>query len=355
MAKMLFQTALLLTFCAAGAAEFPMSRLTVDTSRHFQVMDNFGANDAWTMEHIGDEWSETNKQRIADLLFSTNTGIGLSCWRFNLTAGINRETIHNDWRTGESFETAPGKYDWTRLAGQRWFLRAAKARGVTQFAATVYSPPLRLTRNGLSNAGSDTNSTTNLKPGAEGDFAQYLAEILCHFRDDADPAERIAFNYLIPVNEPQWEWQARQEGCRYSNADLKRLYLALKERLDADGLRTKLLGSESGSIPGMYSLDQAATERWHTDYGDYLRFICGDPKLAACFSGIITYHSYWSDKIPDEMVPHRENLGHTMAAYPGWRLWQSEYCVMESGRDLGMDTALRVARVIQSDLAIAGA
>lgn len=283
MAKMLCQIALLLAVCAAGAAEFPVSRLTVDTRRHFQVMDNFGANDAWTMEHIGVEWSETNKQRIAGLLFSTNTGIGLSCWRFNLTAGINRETIHNEWQTGESFETAPGKYDWTRLPGQRWFLRAAKARGVTQFAATVYSPPLRLTRNGLNNSGRDTNSTTNLKSGAEDDFAKYLADILCHFRDDSDLAERIAFNYLIPVNEPQWEWQARQEGCRYSNADLKRLYPALKKRLDADGLRTQLLGPESGSISDMYSPDQPATERWHTDYGDYVRCICGDPQPCRVF------------------------------------------------------------------------
>jgi hypothetical protein len=355
MSKMLCQLTLLLTICTAAAAAVPVSRLTVDTSRHFQVMDNFGANDAWTMEPIGVEWSETNKERIADLLFSTNTGIGLSCWRFNLTAGINHETIKSGWRTGESFETAPGKYDWTRRPGQRWFLRAAKARGVTQFAATVYSPPLRLTRNGLSNSGGDTNSTTNLKPGAEDDFAQYLADILCHFRDDPDPAERIAFNYLIPVNEPQWKWQEKQEGCRYSNADLRRLYPALKGRLDTEGLGTKLLGPESGSIPDMYSLNQAASDRWHSDYGDYLRFICGDPQLAACFSGIITYHSYWSDKIPDEMAPRRAALGRAKAAYLGWRLWQSEYCIMESGRDLGMDAALRLARVIHCDLALAGA
>ena len=328
---------------------------TLDTAKRFQVMDNFGANDAWSIQKIGAEWSETNKNKIAELLFSTNTGIGLSGWRFNLGAGINHRTIRDDWRTTESFETAAGKYDWTRQAGQRWFLRAAKARGVDQFAATVYSPPLRLTRNGLSNLGRDTNSTTNLKPGAEAVFAQYLSDVLRHFRDHSDPAERVDFNYLLPVNEPQWEWQHSQEGCRAANADLKKIFSALHSRLEADGLRTKILGPESGSIPDMYSLDVPAGEKWHADYGDYLNWICGDPEIAACFGGVITYHSYWSDDVETHLVPHRAALGRTFAKYPGWRIWQSEYCIMEPGRDLGMDAALRMARVIHCDLTLVNA
>lgn len=328
---------------------------TLDTAKHFQVMDNFGANDAWSIQKIGAEWSETNKNKIAELLFSTNHGIGLSCWRFNLGAGINHRTIRDDWRTTESFETAAGQYDWTRQAGQRWFLRAAKAWGVEQFAATVYSPPLRLTRNGLSNLGADTNSTTNLKPGAENNFAKYLSHILLHFRDNHDSAERIDFHYIYPINEPQWDWQHSQEGCRYSNTDLKKVYAALHSRLVADGLSTKILGSESGSIPDMYSLDTLAGEKWHADYGNYLKLICGDPELAACFGGIITYHSYWSDEVATQLVPPRAALGRAFANYPGWKIWQSEYCIMEPGRDLGMDTALRVARVIHCDLTLVNA
>ena len=332
------------------AKALPVETFTVDTGKRFQVMDNFGANDAWTLERIGDEWSETDKQRIADLLFSTNNGIGLTCWRFNALAGANHQTIHDASRTGESFEPSPGKFDWSQMPGQRWFLRAAKAWGVRQFVMTVYSPPLWLTRNNLSNSNHDTNSTTNLKPGAEAAFAEYLAAILRHFRDDPDPAERTDFNYILPVNEPQWEWQGGQEGCRYANLDLKKLYLALHAWLRTNGLTTGILGPESGSIPDMYSLDEPASARWHANYGDYLPFICDDPQLAACFPRILTYHSYWSDEIPDKLVPHREALGRALAQHPGWRLWQSEYCLMESGRDLGMDAALRVARVIHCDL-----
>jgi O-glycosyl hydrolase len=326
----------------------------INPAVRYQTMDNFGANDAWYLQQIGG-WSETNKAHIADLLFSTNQGIGLSCWRFNLGAGKNHKTIRDRWRTVESFEVAPGKYDWTRQANERWFLRAAKAHGVRQFLATVYSPPLRLTRNGLSNLGSDTNSSTNLRPGAEEEFARYLTDILVHFRDNPDESERIEFDYILPVNEPQWDWQRGQEGNRASNTDLKRIYLALARQLKLAGLKTKILGPESGSIPDMYSLDQGAGEKWRADYGNYLNWICPDPELKAGFNHVISYHSYWSDQIPDQLVSHREQLGRAAAKYPDWKLWQSEYCVMEPGRDLSMDTALRVARIIHCDLTLANA
>ncbi len=339
----------------ASAADSGVTQFVLDTSVRHQVMDNFGANDAWTLQKIGAEWSEKNKNKIADLLFSTNGGIGLTFARFYLGAGINRETIRDPSHTAETFEVAPGEYDWTRLPGERWFLRAAKSRGVTQFGLTVYSPPLRLTRNGLSNLGADTNSTTNLKPGAEDEFAAYLADTLKHFRDNTNDAERVDFNFVLPVNEPQWEWQRKQEGNRASNGDLKKIFRAVKRRFDRDAVATKILGPDSGSIPDMTALDRPAREKWRADYGDYLHWICGDPEIAACFGGVISYHSYWSDEIPGQLVPHRETLGRAFAKFPNWKIWQSEYCIMERGRDLGMDAALRMARVIHCDLTLVNA
>jgi len=339
----------------ALAADSGVTQFVLDTSVRHQAMDNFGANDAWTLQKIGAEWSEQNKKKIADLLFSTNRGIGLTFARFYLGAGINRETIREPSHTAETFEVAPGKYDWSRLPGERWFLRAAKARGVTQFGMTVYSPPLRLTRNGLSNLGNDTNSTTNLKPGAEDEFAGYLADTLKHFRDNTNDAERVDFNFVLPVNEPQWEWQRKQEGNRAANDDLKKLFRAVKQRFDRDGVATKILGPDSGSILDMTALDQSARQKWHADYGDYLHWICGDSEITAGFGGVISYHSYWSDEIPGQLVPHRETLGRAFEKFPKWKIWQSEYCIMERGRDLGMDAALRMARVIHCDLTLVNA
>jgi hypothetical protein len=56
-----------------------------------------------------------------------------------------------------------------------------------------------------------------------------------------------------------------------------------------------------------------------------------------------------------QLVPRRERLGREMEKYPGWKIWQSEYCIMEPGRDLGMDSALRLARIIHCDLTLVNA
>ena len=326
----------------------------IDLAEKHQVIDHFGANDAWSFQKIG-AWSEPNKNRVADLLYTTDKGIGLSFCRFYVGAGINRKTIKDEWRTADTFEVSEGTYDWNRLANERWFLRAAKARGVNQFGMTIYSPPMRLTRNGLTNHGADKTSSTNLKPGGEDSFATYLADILAHFRDHPVESERIEFDRIFPLNEPKWDWQANQEGNRASNADTRRIHLALQEKLRQKNLRTLIGGPESGSIPGMYELNKEAGAKWKADYGDYLRFFADDPQLVRGLGGVMTYHSYWSDRIPDQLVPHREALGKALAKRPGWKLWQSEYCVMEWGRDLTMDTALRVARVIHCDMTLANA
>lgn len=333
----------------AGPTEY-----VVYPNQTYQTMDNFGANDAWSLEHVG-QWAQTNRARVADLLFSTNQGIGLSCWRFYLGAGANDYNIRDPWRAGDTFETTPGHYDWSRLAGERWFLRAARARGVRQFAMSVYSPPTRLTRNGLTNLGEDRKSATNLKPGAEEDYARYLTDILVHFRDNPDASDRMEFNWILPVNEPQWAWQSGQEGNRMDNAELLRVYRALRRQMDAAGLHTQILGPESGDLPDMVQLDPKAKEYWGTEYGDYLHLFCDAPDAAHLFDHRITYHSYWSDDVGRQLIPDREALHRAFLRYPGWKIWQSEYCIMEPGRDLGMNSALRVARVIHYDLTVVNA
>jgi O-Glycosyl hydrolase family 30 len=94
------------------AASVSPDRDTVLLDEERQIIDNFAASDCWSMQKIG-AWSLSNRSRIADLLFSQIDGIGLSCWRFNIGAGINPR-ITNPWRTAETFEVAPGEYDWAR-------------------------------------------------------------------------------------------------------------------------------------------------------------------------------------------------------------------------------------------------
>jgi hypothetical protein len=298
---------------------------------------------------------------VADLLFSQTSGIGLSCWRFNIGGGINR-TITNPWRTAETFEIAPGQYDWTRQRNEQWFLGAAKLRGVQQFLAFVNSPPGRLTRNGLTFCDPNTG-TTNLKPGADQDYAVYLADILEHFYRNPNEAERIAFNYISPVNEPQWDWSGHsQEGNRASNDDIKRIIRSVAAELQRRRLPAQIAALESGSLPDMWQIDAKASASWGARYGNYIDAFLGDPSINGLLSGRIGYHSYGSDLISGPLVNNRVQLGDKMKQYSSWKLWQTEYCVLVGSegkggdhRDLRMNTALDVARVIHLDLTLCGA
>ena len=332
---------------------------TVLLDTEHQVIDNFGASDCWSMQKLGG-WSSQNRDRVADLLFSQTSGIGLSCWRFNIGGGINPE-ITNPWRTAETFETAQGQYDWTRQKNERWFLNAAKEHGVPQFLAFVNSPPGRMTRNGLTFCDRDSSST-NLKPGFEGQYACYIADILEHFHTNPDDAERITFDYISPVNEPQWDWAGHsQEGNRTSNADIRRIIRSVALELQRRRLPTQIAALESGSLQDMWRLNEKATARWGSEYGNYVDAFVGDPAVNGMLSGRIGYHSYGSDMINGSLVKNRQQLGEKMKQYSSWHLWQTEYCVLVGSdgkggnhRDLTMKTALDVARIIHLDLTLAG-
>lgn len=334
--------------------------VTINSAREYQTIDNFGASDCWSMQEIGG-WSLENRNRIADLLFSTTKGIGLSCWRFNLGAG-KTDDIRNPWRTAETFEVSEGVYDWSRQSNEQWFLGAAKARGVEQFVAFVNSPPARMTRNGLTRCTPDVG-TTNLKEGFEGQFARYLADILQHFRDHPDEAMRIEFDWISPVNEPQWDWNENsQEGNRASNDDIKAIILALHAELEARNLNTRISAMESGSILDMFLGSLKASFTNKQLYGDYLDAFCGDPAVNDKIGGKISAHSYWFDLVPELLIPTRQRLRAKIDQYPGWKYWMTEYCVMQGpegkgggGRDLTMETALNVARVIHYDLTLCNA
>ena len=76
--------------------------ITIEDNVSFQTIDNFGASDAWSIQHIGN-WPDPKKKEIAQLLFSQELdenkhplGIGLSLWRFNL-AHHNHQTAPPRW------------------------------------------------------------------------------------------------------------------------------------------------------------------------------------------------------------------------------------------------------------------
>ena len=325
--------------------------VTINPGDTRQEMLGFGASDCWSIQFVG-RWPLEKRKAIADLLFETGLdenndprGVGLSVWRFNIGAGSSRqEHISREWRRADTFlnEELSG-FDWDRQPGQRWFLQAAAARGVPRFIAFVNSPPITMTANGRAFCDTDTSSS-NLAPGKEGEFAAYLANVVRHLREN----EGIEFDVISPFNEPQWDWEAgTQEGCRFSPSDMKRVVDALAREDGLAGAEIEI--PESGSI---LDLGRGA---------NYLQAFF-DPD-SPTFSGDVVApriagHSYKTDLPETGLVGRRVELRAALDRYPGLQYAMTEFCVLGehgSGRDLGIDTALHVARVMHFDLVVAGA
>ena len=64
--------------------------MIINITQKYQTMSGFSASDAWIPNNIGKYWNESEKESIAELLFSTEIkdhqpkGIGLSMWRFDI-------------------------------------------------------------------------------------------------------------------------------------------------------------------------------------------------------------------------------------------------------------------------------
>jgi O-glycosyl hydrolase len=350
----------------------PDAVVSIDGTVRYQTIDNFGASDAWSMDPLGKHWSEENKNKVADLLFSREKGIGLSAWRFNIGAGSTEadQSIPDPWRRSEAFKlTEDGDYDWSKQSGQQWFLQAAKDRGVDTLIAFVNSPPVWMTKNG--NARPDPESgSTNLKDGYEVQFATFLVDVLEHFKEQG-----LEFDYISPINEPTWDWNnAYQEANRYNNDDLKKVILELYRQLQENGVAAQISAPDGVEITsllddeyfqkfsggGTYS--SGANSLGTGKYKEYIKELLGDPELKKAVGSKIASHSYWSDYSnpgDDRLVKLRELLHENLKHYgDDVKYWVTEYCIMGDygpGRDLGIEPALHVARTIHFDLTEANA
>jgi O-glycosyl hydrolase len=372
---------LLLTLILAAAGDpFPafagtgspggILRLEVDRAKPCQVIDGFGASDAWRLQMIGKYWPEPKRNEIADLLFSSRisdsgkpVGIGLSIWRFYIGSGSLEQGaesgIRDEWRRAECFQLPDGTYDWTKQEGQQWFLKAARARGVPRFLAFSIAAPAHLALNGKAH-GTGTN-VMNIQPGKLDDYAKFLVDVVEHF----DKKEKISFQYLSPINEPQWDWGTRnnQEGTAASNAECYEFVRLLGAELHRRGLKTQVAFGEAGSIVYLYSdggLPQRGNQIREFFSPNAKHFIDGIPNVANLISGH-SYHTTWP---VDALIKHRVALRKKLdEVSPQTAYWQSEFCILEKTeeigagwrRDLTIDTALYVARVIHADMTIAGA
>lgn len=352
-------------------SDYPEEALVyeIDASREFQTVHNFGASDAWSIQFVGKNWPEASKEQIADWLFSMESdaqgnpkGIGLTAWRFNIGAGSTEQGdasgIHDEWRRAECFLSETG-YDWSKQEGQQWFLKAAQVRGVEDFVGFVNSPPVMLTKNGK--AWSEDGLSANLKEENYQAYADFLVEVIQGLKEHTG----VSIDYLSPFNEPQWEWKCcNQEGSPWNNVELAKVARILDQTLTEQQITgTKLELTEAGQIDFLFSDSKEPNSRnnqvaefFDSSLANYigdLKYLA--PKVAA--------HSYFSTWDVQHLIHSRLEVAHKIEAVnPDLEYWMSEYCVLEDneeikggGRDLGMSTALYVARVIQADMLFANA
>ncbi len=352
--------------------------LTVSVTRELQTMDGFGASDAWRCQMVGKYWPLEKRNAIADLLFSKEVdengnpkGIGLSIWRFYIGSGSYEQgeasDIADEWRRSECFQKPDGSYDWAKQEGQRWFLQAAKQHGVEKFLAFTISAPVQMTIN--NKAFSPQKEYMNIRPGKLSAYADFLVETI----DNLQKREGVHFDYLSPINEPQWEWMAKangkatQEGTPATNNEIFDFIKLLSDKLNTRSLQTKIVFGEAGAINYLY---QNVNDENRDDQVKYFfdrtspSKITNLPNVAHTISG----HSYFSVWPVKDMLLHRQRLAERIKQTDtALKYWQTEYCVLEQPgeaelpggggrkRDLGMQTALFVARIIHNDIAVANA
>lgn len=327
-----------------------------------QTIHSFGASDCWTAKFVG-KWADLKKrQKIADWLFSTDTindgspkGIGLSMWRFNIGAGSFEQgaesNITDEWRREECFLNADGSYNWKKQAGQQWFLNEARKRGVKYTLGFSISPPVYYTLNGKAYNG-PSGTQMNIRKDAFGAYAEFLSRVTKHFK----------FNYLSPVNEPQWEWgktnSSNQEGTQAQNSEIAELTKLISGKLK--GTSSDIVIGEAGEWDFLYDRNTDGRGDQIEQFFDPAssNFIGNLPNVAH----IISAHGYFTTCPDSNLVSVRQKVSDKIRKTdPALNVWQSEFgilgniCGKYNGgpRNTGIDYGLYVAKVIHHDLTIA--
>lgn len=352
----------------AQPAPAKLYTVTINMNQTAQTIDNIGSSGCWFSEGIGKYWPAEKKERIAELLFSQKMdsqgaplGIGLSAWRFNIGAGTfeqgDSSHIRDFRRRTECFLNPDGTYDWNKQAGYRFFLQKAHDYGVPNLIAFSNSPPVQFTKNGLGFK-TERDFKANLKDEHYDAYAKFLADVIKHF-----DGEGLHFNYISPVNEPQWDWshadkKGDQEGSPWQNGEIYHVVSSLNTALNNAHLNTRILTTEAGKLTYLYGdKGQSAhqVQAFFNTASDYnlLKLNHVPP--------IIGGHSYFSESDDSTLVTTRAILADTVKKY-GVNYWQTEYSMLGDGykdgfkgRRTAMDCALFLAKVIHTDLTVGNA
>ncbi len=321
---------LLLSQASAPPAALAASTVTVNGAVTYQVIDGFGASDAFRagkyVSGYGTNLTPEQSAKIIELLFSPTTGAGLNIIRHEVgssTAMVTGVPANGDGDNQASIEpTDPGgpnaapTYVWDTAdpdRGQVWFTQQAMNYdpNITVIADAWSAPAYMKTNNALY-PGGYLCGAVGAPACASGDWRQHYANYLTQYAQFYKD-EGITIKYIGFGNEPDFSpssytgmnWDATNvSGSRGAltvsmpqDIDFIKNYLG--PTLAAAGLTTKI------SCCDATSWDRTAT---------YTSGILAD-STAANYLGLVTGHGYWGS--PNGMITTPINAG-------GKHVWQTE-------------------------------
>jgi O-glycosyl hydrolase len=228
--------------------------IRVNTAVRRQTFEGWGTSLCWWANRVG-AWSAANVDAVVDAVVDPTNGLGFNIFRYNIGGGENPAHEHmGQWREMPGFQAANGTWNWDADASQRAVLQRIVARGGAGVILEAFSnsPPYWMTKSGC--ASGNTDGSNNLKDDSYEAFAEYLTEVVKHFRDSWG----ITFRTLEPLNEPNANWwtaNGSQEGCHFSSANQQSILKAVSARLAAKGLTATTIGaSDENSMDDAYNI-----------------------------------------------------------------------------------------------------
>ncbi len=329
-------------------------KINVDINKKYQAFEGIGASGAWWAQLVGgwvhnDEASGMPvRDRIAQLLYSKEQGIGMTVYRYNIGGGSvhsGKGEYSQPLRATECFEVANGEYDWNRDENAVYMMKKSVEYGADEVILFVNSPIERLTKNGLAHNKKHQLFHENISRKNYGEFAKYCLDVTEHFVNEGVPVK-----YLSPVNEPIWVWNGGQEGCFYRPRSVRKVFEVFANELEKrrELKNVKLSGAESGDL------------RWFNK--SYARQLLKNPKVRKHLDSV-DVHSYFLLPEPIKYIPFlNKRLAYVKRfskwmkkKYPDISIKMSEWTHMQGGRDYGMDSAIVTATVMQEDFTLLGA
>jgi O-glycosyl hydrolase len=314
---------IIITVCEIS---FSQTIVTVDPSIKYQRFEGWGTSLSWWAELAG-KWSETNRNKLIGAIVDPDTGLGYSIFRYNIGGGD--QPGHNHLTQGNGGAAVPGfkptetgAYDWNADPNQRAILLDIAARNKECiFEAFSNSPPWWMTKSGC--VSGTTDGADNLKDDYFDNFADYLSEVVKHYKESWN----ITFRTVEPFNEPSagwWKSMGAQEGCGFKSNQSK-MITELGKALAAKGLslQTSVSAADESSI-------EQALKSLNTYDASALGYLTQ-----------INTHSYSGYTSRSQLSQKVSSLGK--------RIWQSESGPLHKGDDKS-NIALWMADVIIKDI-----